>query len=60
MAKVNSSGDGTSIYGQVPELGGQASKALKDAMSNANEFVSNKINGPTESKDSEYDPEEGK
>jgi hypothetical protein len=60
MAKVNTSGGGTSIMGQVPELGSQASKALKDAMGDLDDSFSNTINGELKSKDVEYDPEEGK
>jgi hypothetical protein len=60
MGKVNTSGDGTSIMGQVPELGGQASKALKQAMDDLGDSFSNKINGDLKSDDVEYNPEEGK
>lgn len=60
MAKVNTSGSGTSILGQVPELGGQASKALKQAMGDLDDSFSNKINGDLKCDDVEYDPEEGK
>lgn len=48
------------IYGAVPELKGQASKALKDAMEVLDDSFSNTINGDLKSKDVEYDPEEGK
>jgi hypothetical protein len=60
MGKVNTSGEGTSIFGQVPELGSQASKALNQAMGDLDDSFSNKINGDVKSKDVEYDPEEGK
>lgn len=49
-------GKGDSIYGGVPRPPSLDS-AIKDAMSSLNESSSNKINGPTTSKDSEY-PEE--
>lgn len=49
------------IYGKVPELQGDAKSALKDAMGDLGDSFSNKINGPVkDSRDSEYDPEEGK
>ena len=60
MGKVNTSGDGTSITGQVPELGGQASRALKQAMDDLDDSFSNTINGGLKSDDVEYNPEEGK
>lgn len=60
MAKVNTSGSGSAIHGQVPELGSQASKALSQAMDDLGDSFSNKINGDLKSKDSQYDPEEGK
>jgi hypothetical protein len=61
MAKVNTSGSGTSIMGQVPELGGQASKALSEALDDLGDSFSNKINGPVDDKRRvEYDPEDGK
>ena len=56
MGKNDGSGD--SIYGQVPDAGTDA--VVKQAMENADKFFSNKINGPTKSKDSEYDPENGR
>jgi hypothetical protein len=61
MGKVNTGGSGKAIYGQVPELGGQAEKALSDAMKDLDDSFSSKINGPVKDKrDVEYDPEEGK
>jgi hypothetical protein len=48
------------IYGEVPELKGDAKEALKDAMSNLGDSFSNKINGAIKSDDVRYDPEEGK
>jgi len=44
------------IYGQVPDAG--VDDVVGQAMGNLNKFFSNKINGPTTSKESEY-PEEG-
>ena len=61
MAKVNTGGSGKAIYGQVPELGGQASKALSQAMDDLGDSFSNKINGEvSQKKDVEYNPEDGK
>jgi len=60
MAKVNTSGSGSSITGQVPELGPQASKALSQAMDDLDDSFSTTINGGLKSKDTEYDPENGK
>jgi hypothetical protein len=60
MGKVNTSGSGESIFGNVPELGGQASKALKEAMGDLGDSFSNKINGDLKCDDVEYKPEEGK
>ena len=49
------------IYGAVPDLKGQASKALSQAMDDLDDSFSNKINGPVDDKRRvEYDPEEGK
>jgi hypothetical protein len=48
------------IYGQVPDLKGDAKSALSDAMSDLAESNSNTINGSLKSKDVEYDPENGK
>lgn len=59
MPKVNTSGSGSSIMGQVPDLGGQASTALKQAMDDLDDSFSNKINGPLKSDDVHYDPENG-
>jgi len=56
MAKNN--GSGASIYGHAPEK--EVGPVVSQAMESADEFFSNKINGPTKSKDSEYDPENGK
>lgn len=61
MAKVNTGGSGKAIYGQVPELGSQASKALSQAMDDLGSSFSNKINGEvSQKKDVEYNPEDGK
>jgi hypothetical protein len=49
-------GKGDSIYGHVPTKG--VDSVVKEAMSDLNESASNKVNGPTKSKDSDY-PEEG-
>jgi len=54
MAKNNGSGD--SIYGHVPTKG--VDSVVKEAMADLNSSESNKVNGPTKSKDSDY-PEEG-
>lgn len=49
------------IYGQVPDLKGDAKTALKDAMSDLDDSFSNGINGKVNDKrDSEYNPEDGK
>lgn len=48
------------IYGEVPELEGDAKTALKDAMDCLDDSFSNTVNGKLKSKDSEYDPESGK
>ena len=48
------------IYGQVPDLKGDAKTAVKDAMSDLGDSFSNKINGSLKSDDVEYNPEEGK
>lgn len=49
------------IYGTVPDLKGDASKALSDAMADLGSSFSNKINGSvTEKEDVRYDPENGK
>lgn len=53
MAKNSGSGD--SIYGHVPDAG--VDSVVKEAMADLNSFESNKVNGPTKSKDSDY-PEE--
>lgn len=64
MAKVNTSGSGKSIYGQVPggnQPSGDGVGALKDALDCLDDSYSNKINGPVkDSRTSEYDPEDGK
>lgn len=60
MKKVNTSGEGMSIYGQVPEMMGDAKMAMKDAMECLDESFSNTINGDLKCKDVEYAPEEGK
>jgi len=49
------------IYGQVPDLKGDASKAVTDAMKDLDDSFSNEINGKVNDKrDSEYNPEDGK
>lgn len=50
------SGSGDSIYGHVPTAGVES--VVKEAMADLNESESNKVNGPTKSKNSNY-PEEG-
>jgi hypothetical protein len=45
------------IYGKVPE---PPKEVISEAMDDLNDSFSNKINGPTKSKDVEYDPENGK
>jgi hypothetical protein len=61
MAKVNSGGSGKAIYGQVPELGGQASKALSQALDDLGDSFSTVISGPVDDKRRvEYEPEDGK
>lgn len=54
MAK--DSGSGGNIYGKVP-VPDSADSAISDAMSSLNESSSNKVNGPTKSKEVDY-PEE--
>jgi len=44
------------IYGQVPDAG--VDEVFSQAKSNLDKFFSNKINGPTTSKETDY-PEEG-
>ena len=53
MGKNDGSGD--SIYGSIPDGGVDA--VVKEAMNDLNESESNKVNGPTKTKNSEY-PEE--
>lgn len=64
MAKVNTSGSGTSIFGQVAggnAPSGEGAGVLKDAMDCLDDSFSNKINGTVkDSRTSEYDPENGK
>jgi len=64
MAKVNTSGSGKSIFGQVPggvEPSADGPSALKDAFDCLDESFSNKINGPiVDKRRVEYDPEDGK
>lgn len=49
------------IYGQVPELKGDAKNALSDALSDLGDSFSTTINGPVDDKRRvEYDPENGK
>jgi hypothetical protein len=50
-------GKGDSIYGAVPRPA-IIDSVIKEAMADLNESESNKVNGPTKSKDSDY-PEEG-
>jgi hypothetical protein len=47
------------IYGEVPDKADGDSAVVKEAMSECDEHFSNKINGPTKSKTSRYDPENG-
>ena len=49
-------GKGDSIYGSIPDAGVDA--VVKEAMNDLNDSESNKVNGPTKSKDVDY-PEEG-
>lgn len=49
------SGSGGSIYGSIPDAG--VDSVVKEAMADLNESETNKVNGPTKSKDSHY-PEE--
>jgi hypothetical protein len=64
MAKINTSGSGKSIYGQVPggeEPSGAGVEALKQAFDDLDDSFSSKINGPINDKRRvEYDPENGK
>lgn len=48
-------GKGDSIYGGIPD--GGADEVVSEAMENLDQFFSNKINGPTKTKDTQY-PEE--
>jgi len=48
------------IYGEVPELKGDAKTALSDAMDCLDDSFSNTVNGKLKSKEVEYNPEEGK
>ena len=54
MGKNDGSGD--AIYGAIPTKG--VDSVVKEAMADLNESESNKVNGPTKSKDVDY-PEEG-
>lgn len=45
------------IYGKVPD---PPKEVISQAMGDLDDSFSNKINGSTKSKDSEYDPENGK
>jgi hypothetical protein len=50
-------GSGASIYGGVPD---PPKDIAGDALASSGELSSNTINGSLKSKDSEYDPENGK
>lgn len=52
-------GKGDSIYGGVP-VPSDADAAIGPAMDNADKYFSNKINGSTDSKDTNYPEQDGK